>query len=195
MTGLLVLVVGPSGSGKDTLMAGAAKTLALDRRYRFVRRVVTRPADTRQAGEDHEVADHARFTARRDAGGFALHWEAHGLQYGIPVDIAADLQAGRVVVANVSRTVLAETAARYPVAVIEVTAPDVFRHRWLHQRGREAPAEIGTRLTRAVPRPEGLAVFTIVNEGSIAEGVAAFADLLRRLTDDTERTPTSQGPA
>ena len=63
MTGLLVLVVGPSGSGKDTLMAGAAQALAGDARFRFVRRVVTRPATE----EDHEVIDAEGFAARRDA--------------------------------------------------------------------------------------------------------------------------------
>jgi phosphonate metabolism protein PhnN/1,5-bisphosphokinase (PRPP-forming) len=179
MTGLLVLVVGPSGSGKDTLMAGAAEALARDTRFRFVRRVVTRPASE----EDHDVADPAGFSALRDAGGFALHWEAHGLQYGIPADIAADLSAGRIVVANVSRGVLVAAAARFPAAVIEVTAPEAIRLRRLRTRGREAPADIDARVRRAVERPEGLPVFTIVNDGTVAEGIAAFADFLLRLTD------------
>jgi phosphonate metabolism protein PhnN/1,5-bisphosphokinase (PRPP-forming) len=190
MRGLLVLVVGPSGAGKDTLMAGAAAALAQDPRFRFARRVVTRPA----AEEDHEVADAASFAARRDAGGFALHWEAHGLQYGIPADITDDLGSGRVVVANVSRAVLAEAAARYPATVIEVTAPEALRIRRLHARGREAPADIGARLRRAVPRPEGLAVFTIVNDRSIAQGVATFADFLLRLTDHAQPLPFHPAP-
>jgi ribose 1,5-bisphosphokinase len=182
MTGLLVLVVGPSGSGKDTLMAGAADALARDGRFRFVRRVVTRPA----AEEDHDVADAAVFAALRDSGRFALHWQAHGLQYGIPADIAEDLGAGRVVVANVSRAVLAEAAARFPAAVIEVTAPAAIRDARLHERGRETPADIATRLNRVVERPEGLPVstpiVTIVNDGTVAAGIAAFADVLLRLT-------------
>jgi phosphonate metabolism protein PhnN/1,5-bisphosphokinase (PRPP-forming) len=187
MTGLLVLVVGPSGSGKDTLMAGAADALARDARFRFVRRVVTRPP----AEEDHDVVDPADFAALRDSGRFALHWEAHGLQYGIPADIAEDLAAGRVVVANVSRAILAEAAARFPAAVIEVTAPEAIRLARLHQRGRETAADIAARLTRAVPRPDGLPVFTIVNDGTVAAGVAAFADLLLRLTTSARRDPAA----
>jgi phosphonate metabolism protein PhnN/1,5-bisphosphokinase (PRPP-forming) len=179
MTSVLVLVVGPSGSGKDTLIAGAAAALARDSRFRFVRRVVTRPA----AEEDHDVADPAAFSALRDAGGFALHWEAHGLHYGIPADIAADLAAGRIVVANVSRGVLAEAAARFPATVVEVTAPEAILMQRLHDRGREAPSDIDARLRRAMERPEGLPVFTIVNDGSVAKGIAAFADFLLRLTE------------
>ena len=178
MTGLLVLVVGPSGSGKDTLMTGAAKALADDARFCFARRVVTRPA----AGEDHDVADAAAFAARRDAGGFALHWEAHGLHYGLPVEILEDLRRGRAVVANVSRGVLAEAAARFPTLVVEITVSDWVRAIRLRKRGREAPEEVSARLARDVPLPQGLPVFTLVNDGPVDHGVAAFVDFLLDVT-------------
>lgn len=179
MTGLLVLVVGPSGSGKDTLMVGAARALIDDPRFRFVRRVVTRP----EAAEAHEVAaDEATFKVRREAGGFALHWEAHGLQYGIPADIAEELRAGRVVVANVSRGVLAEAAERFPTLVIEITVSDWVRAIRLRKRGREAPGEVTARLLRDVPIPQGIPVFTIVNDGTVANGIEAFADFLLNVT-------------
>ena len=41
MTGRLFVVVGASGAGKDTLIAGA---LAADPRLHWARRVITRPA-------------------------------------------------------------------------------------------------------------------------------------------------------
>jgi phosphonate metabolism protein PhnN/1,5-bisphosphokinase (PRPP-forming) len=178
MTGLLVLVVGPSGSGKDTLMAGAARALARDPRFRFVRRVVTRPA----AAEDHEVADAASFAARRDAGGFALHWEAHGLHYAIPAEIFEELRLGHTVVANVSRGVLAEAADRFPCMVIEITVSDWVRAIRLRKRGREAPEAVSARLVREVPLPQGLPVFTIVNDGPVDQGVATFVDFLVSVT-------------
>ena len=103
---MLVAVVGPSGAGKDTLMAAARALIGPDERFRFVRRAVTRPAEA--GGEDHEPMERGAFLARRDSGGFALWWEAHGLLYGIPRDIEADLTAGRCVVANLSRAVLGE---------------------------------------------------------------------------------------
>ena len=107
-TGVLVLVVGPSGAGKDTLLDAARERLADDQRFRFVRRVITRPAEA--GGETHEAVSRAEFTARR----FALSWQAHGLSYGIPLDIAGDITAGRIVVANVSRGVIVEAAHSFP---------------------------------------------------------------------------------
>ena len=99
---MLVLVVGPSGAGKDTLLDAARRKLAGDTRFRFVRRVITRPANA--GGEDHDPVTEAEFATRH----FALQWQAHGLRYGIPADIADDLASGRVVIANVSRAVIAE---------------------------------------------------------------------------------------
>jgi ribose 1,5-bisphosphokinase len=113
-TGRLVLIVGPSGSGKDTLLAAAARRIGEDPRIRQVRRVITRPAGE----EANEALSEAEFAARDAAGGFALRWQAHGLSYGIPADITADLAAGRVVIANVSRSVVEQAAARFPVTVI-----------------------------------------------------------------------------
>ena len=93
---MLVLVVGPSGAGKDTLLNAARAALAGDARFRFVRRVITRPAEA--GGEDHEAVVGARNSPLRD---FALQWQAHGLRYGIPADVADDVARGVVVVANV----------------------------------------------------------------------------------------------
>ena len=60
---MLIAVVGPSGAGKDRLMAGARAALAQDTRFRFVRRAITRA--TEAGGEDHEALTEAAFMARR----------------------------------------------------------------------------------------------------------------------------------
>ena len=111
---MLILIVGPSGAGKDTLLGG-------DAGVRFVRRVITRDDDGGEEG--HEAVTEEAFRVREAAVDFALSWRAHGLRYGVPADIAPDLARGRVVVVNVSRAVVAEAAARFPVAVVEITAP------------------------------------------------------------------------
>jgi phosphonate metabolism protein PhnN/1,5-bisphosphokinase (PRPP-forming) len=182
---MLVLVVGPSGAGKDTLIDAARVRLGADPRFRWVRRVVTRPAEA--GGEDHEPADPETFTARRDAGGFALWWEAHGVAYGIPADIATDLAAGRVVIGNASRTVIADTAARFPVTVIEVTAPAEVLAARLNGRGREDAADIAGRLARTVNMPDGVAVERIDNGGTLADGVAAMVAALTRVASAARR--------
>jgi phosphonate metabolism protein PhnN/1,5-bisphosphokinase (PRPP-forming) len=178
---MLVLVVGPSGAGKDTLMEGARAALAGDARFRFVRREITRPADA--GGEAHMAVSEAAFAARTEAGGYALWWRAHGLGYGIPADIATDLAAGRVVVANVSRGVLAEAASRFPVRVLEITAPPAVLAARLAARGRESAADIAERVRRAVALPAGLEVVTVMNDGAVAEGVAKVVAALRQCAD------------
>jgi ribose 1,5-bisphosphokinase len=168
---MLVLVVGPSGAGKDTLLEGAKQALANDPRFHFVRRVITRAADA--GGEVHEAVTDAEF-AMRD---FALQWQAHGLHYGIP----ADAIEGRVVaVANVSRTVVAEAARRFVVQVIEVTAPSHIIAARLASRRREGAVDIAARMARTVALPDDVAVETVINDGSLETGVMRFVAALNR---------------
>lgn len=175
---MLVLVVGPSGAGKDTLMAAARERLGGDGRFHFVRREITRPADA--GGEDHAAVDFPDFAARREAGAYALSWEAHGLGYGIPRDIETELAGGRVVVANVSRGTIAAAAARFAVTVLEITASPAVLAARLAGRGRESAADIAARLARSVALPEGVAVERVFNDGSVEDGAAAVAAALSR---------------
>lgn len=171
---MLVLVVGPSGAGKDTLLNAARRDLASNPRFRFVRRTITRPADP--GGEDHEPVTDAVFLTRD----FALQWGAHGLRYGIPSDIATDIALGMCVVANVSRGVIATAAERYPTRVIEVTAPPEVLAARLAARGRESAADVAARLARAVQLSESVPVETVMNDSTLAEGSARFLAALSR---------------
>ncbi|NES97562.1 MAG: phosphonate metabolism protein/1,5-bisphosphokinase (PRPP-forming) PhnN [Desertifilum sp. SIO1I2] len=179
-TGRLVLVTGPSGVGKDSLLDGARAVLVGRQDYVFPRRYVTRAAGL--GGEDYVAVSEADFSAMAARGDFALHWPAHGLQYGIPVSIDADLAAGRQVVVNVSRAVIDQARAKYPnLLVLAINAsPDVLRMR-LQQRGRESAADIEERLQRAAAyRLDGPDVVRLNNDGPLAEGIAAFVALLEK---------------
>jgi ribose 1,5-bisphosphokinase len=175
---VLVLVVGPSGAGKDTLLDAARLALAGDARFRFVRRVITRPATA--GGEQHESVTEAEFAALH----FVLSWQAHGLHYGIPADVEGDLAAGRVVVASVSRTVIAAATQRFPVHVIEITAPPDLLAARLSERGREAASDVAARLARSMALPPGIPVETIVNDATIERGAARLVSALSRLGED-----------
>ncbi|WP_233553089.1 phosphonate metabolism protein/1,5-bisphosphokinase (PRPP-forming) PhnN [Teichococcus wenyumeiae] len=187
-------VVGPSGAGKDTLLGSARAALSQDPRFVFARRAITRPPETSQhaGAEDHLPMSEAEFIAARDRGAFALHWQAHGLLYGIPRDIEADLAAGRVVIANLSRAVLAEANTRYRLRVIEVTAPTAILAARLAQRGRETAEEIAERLMRQPALPQGLEVVQVVNDTSAEAGAAR---LLRALRDGLDAGFSRPGAA
>ena len=142
--GLLVAVVGPSGAGKDTLIRLAMERLRVEPRFALARRVFTRPPDG--SSEDHDSLDEAAFVRAEAAGTFCLTWRAHGLAYGLPLEVAKAVAAGQVVLANLSRRSLGEAARRFRrLAVVEITAPcDVLAARisgaaWPARRAPRSP--------------------------------------------------------
>lgn len=169
--GVLHLVVGPSGAGKDTLI-DAVRRRRPD--IHAARRVITRPADA--GGEDHEATSEAAFAARAAAGGFLLSWRAHGLSYGAPATLDAVLRAPSHVLLNVSRRVVDEARARLaPVRILFVTAPREILAQRLAERGRESAAEIFERLRRQAGRDvSGPDVYRIDNAGPLEAGLAAM---------------------
>ena len=177
--GTLFLVVGPSGAGKDALIAAARAALTHDPHFLFPRRLITRPAGA--GGEDHIAISPAAFEAAAAEGAFSLHWQRHGLGYGISKELETALAAGRNVVVNVSRSVVDEALERLqPVKIILVTAPVPVLAERLAARGRESAAEIAERLARApYAAPSGPEVVRIENVGTLAEAVAAFLAALR----------------
>ena len=132
--GMLVLVVGASGAGKDTLLAGARRALADDPRFAFPRRIVTRAQDA--GGESHVAMDQQAFAAAERAGAFALSWRAHGMAYAIPASVADRLREGRHVVVNASRGTVEDARRRFAgVRVIHVEAPSQLLAARLAARG------------------------------------------------------------
>lgn len=178
--GRLVLVVGPSGAGKDTLIGAARKVLADEARFHFPIRFVTRPSDPTE--QTHLVAPEDFHSMRRE-GAFALHWEAHGHCYGIGRDIEDVLRTGVHVIANVSRTVVEGTRASYPGTLVLLinAAPDVRRRR-IAGRARETAGEMSARNIRTVSSfGEADADIVIDNSAALDEAVEAFVSALRAL--------------
>lgn len=196
MTGRLVAVVGPSGSGKDTLIAAVRARLAGRGGILFARRTVTR-ADG--GPEDHATLTPDAFAEAEAAGAFALSWRAHGLAYGLPAVAATAVAAGRIVVANLSRGVLDEAERRFGAltVVLVVVAPEILAAR-LAARGRETPVEVAARLARPAPvlRPTpGRPVMQLDNSGRVEEGAARLLALLDELAVAPRGRPGGEGPA
>jgi ribose 1,5-bisphosphokinase len=162
--GRLVLVVGPSGAGKDTLIGLAKAALADDRTIVFVRRIVTREAS---AFEDNEQVSPEAFRQALAQDAYAMHWEAHGHCYALPRAIDDEIRAGRTLIANVSRTVIGAARRAYAeVAVVSITAPPQVLAERLAMRARGSDGKIEQRLGRTVDDAASAPDFTIMNVSS-----------------------------
>lgn len=179
-SGVFVAVVGPSGAGKDTIIAYAREALRGQADFEFVRRVITRPSDG--STEDHDTLTEAAFEEAARRGAFALSWQAHGLSYGLPAGVDTIIADGRVAIANLSRAALPALRRRYAsVLVVEVTAaPEILVER-LAARGRESREEVLARLSRTAHlETSGGDIVRIDNSGSREVAGQRFVALLRK---------------
>jgi ribose 1,5-bisphosphokinase len=176
--GRIILVVGPSGAGKDRLLTGARERLAGDSNYIFPRRVVTRAATE---FEDHESIDCEAFDSAAAAGDFAFWWSAHGLRYGIPASIDAEIRKGCSVICNTSRAIVPDLRNRYSRAVVVlVTAPDSILTARLSARGRMSDVKSVERIGRARLFADSLRPdFIIENIDGPEVGVEALSAIVR----------------
>lgn len=176
----LVYLMGPSGAGKDTLLRHARKILK-GRKVLFARRYITRPLPVGAGSSDekHIPLSEEDFLGKRDEGFFALHWESHGLHYGVGQEINASLLQGHVVVLNGSRKYLPEAVRRYPdlLPVLVDAAPEVLRDR-LKNRGREHGDNLEERL-RGASLPVDVQCVRIDNSGPLEDALETLVALLR----------------
>jgi ribose 1,5-bisphosphokinase len=174
--GRLVLVVGPSGAGKDTLLALAQAACTGERNVVFPRRVVTREASS---SEDNAYLSAEDFGLALGRGDFAMHWQAHGHSYGLPRAIDDDVRAGRTVVANVSRTVVEAMRHAYAqVTVVSITAPPEVLAKRLAARARGSDGQLAERLRRSVDDAAAPDV-TINNVGSAEHHARELVRIIR----------------
>ena len=176
--GRLIYLMGPSGSGKDSLIeASRARLQAAG--IEVALRVITRSAEAK--GEEAISVSVEEFASLRDSEALALDWQANGLAYGIPVQIDRWLAQGRHVLVNGSRAYLEQARARYPdlLAIRLDVDPTELRHRLL-ARGREPVEQIEERLARGhrlQDMPTSL-VRTLDNSGSLNDAVAGLFRIL-----------------
>lgn len=177
--GHLVLVVGPSGAGKDAVMRSARALLAPSDNVVFPRRFITRLSNP--DAEDHVSMSEMEFAVAITDGAFALWWRAHGNSYGIGRFIESHLDSGATVVINCSRASVADACNRFPnVTVVEITAPECVLVNRIVARGRETAEQARDRVNRKVPDyPAGTRVLRIVNDGPLDRAVGQFRAILQ----------------
>lgn len=177
--GRIIVVVGPSGAGKDSVINYAAGILGDHPRFAAVRRAITRPSD--HDSEIHDTMAPDAFAAKKAAGGFAVSWSAHGLDYGIPAEHRAFVANGGVALCNGSRKALDDFRAAFSrLTVVNITArPEILATR-LAARGRESADQITARLARSTMAVHGdFDVETIDNSGTLEAAGNQLVALIR----------------
>lgn len=180
----LIYIMGPSGCGKDSLMAEARLRLSAEVPVVFAHRYITRPADA--GGENHVALSRVEFQLRLSRGLFALSWESHGFAYGVGREIDIWMEAGLSVVMNGSRTALSRSLVAYPELLpVLVDVPDQILRERLSARGREDTVEIQERLERArITVIETSALVRFDNSGALSERGRALAELIIQTTSN-----------
>nr|WP_319527562.1 phosphonate metabolism protein/1,5-bisphosphokinase (PRPP-forming) PhnN [Pseudomonas laurentiana] len=178
LTGRLIYLMGPSGAGKDSLIE-AARPVLQGQGVMIARRVITRSAEAK--GEEAQGVTPQQFELLCSQKAFALHWQANGLSYGIPVQIDAWLKDGRHVLVNGSRAHLSEARVRYPnlLPVLLTVDAGVLRQRLLG-RARESLDDIERRLerSRALACAQDYTVHALDNSGELRDAVSRLLALL-----------------
>lgn len=182
MSSRLVYVVGPSGVGKDSLLAWLSAQLDQHTLppVHIARRSITRAADL--GTEGHEALATEAFAALASDGAFAMHWQANGLQYGIRQTELAGLEAGGWVLVNGSRAYVPTLRQNWPgVCVLHIDAPAAVVRERLLRRGREAAQDIEARVTRSqqLSAPSMPGDLQISNAGSLEDCGHQLLALLR----------------
>jgi len=181
MDGKLFYLMGPSGSGKDSLIEASREPLR-GLNCEVMRRVITRSAES--VGEDAIGVTPEEFDRRQRAGAFSLAWQANGLSYGITKEMDEWLRGGRHVLVNGSRANLRQATEVYPtlVPILLTVTDEVLRERLL-KRGRETPEQIDARLARNAlfkdRRSSDGPVHQIDNSGDLAVAVSSLLELIR----------------
>lgn len=148
--GFILVVTGPSGAGKGTLVAHLLKQRP---ECVFSVSATTRPRRANEVeGRDYYFLTPEEFEKRRQAGWFLETAEVHGRLYGTPVDeVDARVREGKVVVLDVDVQGGASVRAVRPDAVsVFVYPPSLqsLRER-LEARGTDSRAVIDERIANA----------------------------------------------
>ena len=149
---MLVIVSGPSGVGKDTVIQSLCLVPTMPERY-FVITSTTRPRrDYEVDGVHYHFLDEAEFERRRLAGGFLEANLVHGHWYGTPRDqVREALAAGRDAILKIDVQGAAVVKQKVPEALLVFLVPpsleDLFER--LQARATETADQLDVRQRNA----------------------------------------------
>jgi len=177
--GCLIVVVGASGAGKDSIIRAARQQYQNHSQVGFVKRVITRPCNPDT--ELHDTLSLEDFELAQRKGAFAVHWQANDLYYGLPIDSISEVDAGKVLVANGSRAAIPDFRKAYnQLLVVHITVSSDMLEMRLRRRKRENDTQIKARLERnsAMPKIMGNDIIEIDNSAAREDSIHQFTALI-----------------
>jgi guanylate kinase len=182
---LLVIVSGPSGVGKDTVIASLC-TIPTDPERYFVVTCTTRPRREYEIDRVHyNFLSEAEFTRKRDGGGFLEANLVHGHWYGTPRDeVRGALVAGRDAILKIDVQGAAVIKQKVPEALLVFLVPpsleDLFSR--LQSRATESADELDIRQRNAaleLARQEDYDPVVRTETGQVARTAARIDEIIR----------------
>lgn len=191
---LLLVLSGPSGVGKDSVLARLAEKGLI---FRRVPTVTTRPRRANERdGVDYRFLSDEEFDRLLAGGGLLEHAEVYGLRYGVPkAPVKEALAGGEDVVVRVDVQGAATLKSLIPEAVLVFLAPTSLEEleQRLRRRRTEDVATLQRRLATARREMEQQGVFhhVVVNaDGRLEEAVERLAAVI----EAEKRRPGRRAP-
>jgi phosphonate metabolism protein PhnN/1,5-bisphosphokinase (PRPP-forming) len=170
----IVLIVGASGVGKDTLLKNIQNRVELN----FIKRYITREPDR---NEHNYYVDNIAFDRLKDDDFFISTWEAHHNKYGI----ARNQIINGINLISISRGAIKDFENSFDnVTTIEITLPRDILYRRLKNRARESEEEIQKRLNRSYQKIEAKDILQFDNSEEIEVSTEKFITLLERIKNE-----------
>ncbi len=173
MSKKIILIVGPSGVGKDTLLRNIKNKMEAN----FVNRYITREPDENETNyfiqkEAFEILEKNNF--------FISTWSAHNNLYGIAKN---SIFEGLNII-SISRAKIKDFEKQYQkVYTINITLNKNDLKQRLEKRARESREEIEKRLNRSYEKIEARNLLEFENNKTLDKSVEDFLKLLRQINE------------
>lgn len=170
----IVLIVGASGVGKDTLLRNIKDKVKAN----FLKRYITREPDN---NESNYYIDEDAFLALKEKNYFISSWKAHGNHYGIAKE---HIKEGLSII-SISRGAVEDFEKVFDeVITINITLPKELMIRRLHDRGRESIDEILKRVERASKEVEATNLIEFDNSDTLENSSKKFIQLIKDIQNE-----------
>jgi ribose 1,5-bisphosphokinase len=170
----IILIVGASGVGKDTLIKNIKDKVEAN----FLKRYITREPDN---NESNYYIDDEAFDSLQSDNFFVSTWNAHNNRYGISMSHIKD----GLNIISISRGAIKDFEGKFEyVTTINITIPKEQLFQRLKNRARESDEEIQKRIDRSYTLIDAKNLIEFDNSKSIEESTQDFINLIQQIANE-----------